>query len=259
MAALLGSTPRADRRSESDAVGGGVGAAAHAPLTVVLVDDDHLYSRALAAELAERNIKLHHFDSASGFLTALDHVVAGADAVLLDWQLQKSSGLGLLVALRRRGIRLPVIFVTSFAEVDHEMQAFDTGAADFINKCRGVETLVRRLQLAVAVDPARGQQSSTCGDERLTLCRRLSRVSWQGSEIQLTRGEFNMLELLVVNAGHYVPYDSLHEVHHGARVASGVNAGVRSGVKRIRNKFRAVDPAFAAIDSYLGFGYRWRT
>jgi two-component system response regulator ChvI len=204
---------------------------------------------------------VHHFCTAGAFLAVLDDVITTADAILLDWQLEKSRGLGLLVTLRRRGIRLPVIFVTSFATVDHEKEAFDKGATDFVDKCRGVETLVRRLELAIAADAlAHGPSSGSpeC-DERLTLCRRFSRVAWRGIDIELTRGEFDMLELLVVNAGAYVRYDSLYAVYHAARcTAPAVTVNVRSTIKRIRNHFRAVDPEFAEIESYAGFGYRWR-
>src|SRR5690242_7029122 len=111
----------------------------HRPRTVVLVDDDRLYSEALAAELAVRKVTVHHFAGAGAFLAALDDVMPTTDVILLDWELESSCGLGLLVTLRRRGIRLPVIFLTNFAAVDHEMQALDKGATDFVDKCRGVE------------------------------------------------------------------------------------------------------------------------
>ncbi len=239
---------------------GGI-ATGHRPPSVVLVDDDRLYAEALAAELAVRKITTRHFASAGAFLNALDDVMPTTDVVLLDWQLESSCGLGLLVTLQRRGIRLPVIFLTNFAAVDHEMQALDKGATDFVDKCRGVETLVRRLQLAVAADPLRhGETNSRRGDDkRLTLCRRLSRVTWRGVEIHLTRGEFNMLELLVLNAGDYVPYDDLYEAQQATRIASSaVSVNVRSAIKRVRNRFRSVDADFDEIESYVGFGYRWR-
>ena len=53
-------------------------------------------------------------------------------------------------------------------------------------------------------------------------------------------------------------YDCMH--HVGFIAGSGENGyrtNVRSSIKRIRNKFRAVDPSFAEIDNYPSFGYRW--
>src|SRR5262245_60615 len=136
----MGSVPL-NRGVDSTAAMPGMLSQGHQPQTVVLVDDDKLYSEALAAELAVRKITMHRFASAGAFLAALDDVLPKADAILLDWHLESSCGLGLLVMLQRRGIRLPVIFLTNFTSVDHERQALERGATDFVDKCRGVETL----------------------------------------------------------------------------------------------------------------------
>jgi two-component system, OmpR family, response regulator ChvI len=54
-------------------------------------------------------------------------------------------------------------------------------------------------------------------------------------------------------------YDRLHYVGFIAGSGNdGYRANVRTVIKRIRNKFRALDPAFDEIESYSGFGYCWR-
>jgi two-component system response regulator ChvI len=60
-----------------------------------------------------------------------------------------------------------------------------------------------------------------------------------------------------------VTYRQIYDVVRGKDFAAGYGsegfrANVRSFIKRIRKKFRDVDPEFEAIDNYPGFGYRWR-
>ena len=143
-------------------------------------------------------------------------------------------------------------------------KAFDRGATDFVNKSRGVEIVVRRLRRAVEAAASDGQDLySRIVHGKLTLDRRVSRAWWGEVDLDLTLGEYNIVDLLVRNAGNYVPYRAIYDVLRAPGFTSGhglegYRANVRSAIKRVRNKFRAVDPAFAEIESYLSFGYRWR-
>jgi two-component system, OmpR family, response regulator ChvI len=99
-----------------------------------------------------------------------------------------------------------------------------------------------------------------CG--RLILKPRVSRAFWDDADIDLTLTEFKIVHLLASNVGSYVTYRAVYDCMHyvGFIAGSGENGyrtNVRSCIKRIRNKFRAVDPAFAEIDNYQSFGYRW--
>ena len=72
-----------------------------------------------------------------------------ARVALLDWVLPEMSGFELLAAMRRRRIRLPVIFLTGYSLVEWELQALDQGAVDFVYKARGVEVVAHRLRLII--------------------------------------------------------------------------------------------------------------
>ena len=72
---------------------------------------------------------------------------ADADLIVLDWRLPDISGIDLLPELRRHGVNLPVVFLTSHAQLANEKLAFERGALDFIDKTRGVEFLAKRLRL----------------------------------------------------------------------------------------------------------------
>ena len=59
----------------------------------------------------------------------------------------------MLAAMRRRRIRLPVIFLTGYSLVEWELQALDRGAVDFVDKGRGVEVVAHRLRLIIRAGP----------------------------------------------------------------------------------------------------------
>ena len=174
-------------------------------------------------------------------------------------------GIDLLPQVRRRGVNLPVVFLTGRALPAHESLAFDRGAIDFIDKARGVEVLVRRLKRVVKADkPAAAPQIDkrmVC--DELVLKPEISRAYWNDVDLDLTLGEYNIVHLLVSNAAKFVTYRAVydrlrHEGFIAGYGADGYRANVRSAIKRIRNKFRASDPTFAEIGNYTGFGYCWK-
>jgi two-component system response regulator ChvI len=78
----------------------------------------------------------------------------------------------------------------------------------------------------------------------------------------LTLTEFNILSRLARKADEDVSYRELYDLVHGkdflaGRGAGGYRGNVRTFIKRIRKKFRAIDPDFDHIRNYAGFGYRW--
>jgi two-component system, OmpR family, response regulator ChvI len=232
-------------------------------LRILLVEDDKDYADMLTTELAERGIGARHFASSKEFLLRLDRAI-DAHAIVLDWHMFRMSGVDVLAAIRKRGIKLPVVFLTAQNLIQHEKEAFERGAMDFIEKSRGVETLVRRLKRAVM--SFGGDQAGTgcTAQGRLTLHRHVSRALWDGVELRLTVGEYNVVELLALNAGNFISYRAIYDALRrpgfvSGRGVEGYRANVRSALKRVRNKFRTLDPDFNAIESYKAFGYRWYT
>ena len=99
-----------------------------------------------------------------------------------------------------------------------------------------------------------------CG--RLVLRPRVSRAYWNNVDVNLTLTEFNIVRLLASSVGDYVTYRAVYDcMHHVGFIAGsgedGYRTNVRSSIKRIRNKFRAIDDSFAGIENFPSFGYRW--
>jgi len=251
---------------------------------VVLVESDQYYREALTFELLCHGFVVHAFTDGAALLGSLASAV-DADLAVLDWDLGKMPGIELLAKLRQHGINLPVVFLTGKVipgdEHDqcllapketldaNECMAFDQGAVDFIAKSRGKGVLVRRLRNVVELAKAKAKTTTDLPVEKRLTCDRLvlepeiSRAFWNGVDAYLTLGEYKLVHLLASSAGSFVTYRSLYDrLHFEGFIAGsgddGFRANVRSAIKRIRNKFRACDPAFDEIENYTGFGYGWR-
>lgn len=228
---------------------------------IVFVDDDTLYRQTLDGELTDRGFAVRSFPDATCFLAAAD-LARQADILLFDWTLPHMSGIELLEHLRQGGIPVPVAFLTGRALTAYENLAFDKGAVDFIDKARGLEVLVRRLTRLVANGKraARGHAVQSFG--QLSLRCHIARADWDGVDVGLTLGEFNVVHLLASSSGSIVSYRSIYDrMHYAGFVAGtgddGYRTNVRSSIKRIRRKFAAVDAGFDEINNLTGSGYCW--
>ena len=85
---------------------------------------------------------------------------------------------------------------------------------------------------------------------------------WGGAMVDLSLTEFRIVALLAGKVGDDVGYREIYDLVHGKDFVAGAGeegyrANVRTLIKRIRKSFREVDPGFAQIENYAGFGYRW--
>ena len=230
---------------------------------IAFVEDDDDFREAASGELGDYGFDVAAFRDGTGLVEFLE-TAGDIEIVVLDWSLPRVSGIDLLPKLQRAGINLPVVFLTGHSEPNYEQLALDRGAIDFVDKSRGVPILARRLRLIVerAEKPmsADGEGNFHCG--RLLLKPAVSRAFWDETDLNLTVTEFKIVHALASNIGSYVSYRSVYDCMHyvGFIAGSGENGyrtNVRSCIKRIRNKFRAIDPEFSEIENYQSFGYRW--
>ena len=243
---------------------------------VVVVDDDPLFLSTLTLNLEDAGFDVAAF---TGGAAALDHLGAGAvpDAIILDWHMPEMDGLELLQRLRAQGVAVPAIFLTSLNQPIYEELALDRGAVDFVEKSRSFSIILKRLRLITegakapaapppepAAPPATVPVAVTTSSGPLELRGDSCRALWLGREVPLTLTEFHVVALLAVRAGGDVSYREIYDVVRGEGFIAGIGSegyrsNVRTMVKRIRQKFRDLDPAFDALENYPGFGYRWRT
>ena len=215
----------------------------------------------LTDKLSKLGFAVRKIASLPGALDAARDV----DVIVLHCDRAKNSGIDLLVKLQHQGLNVPVVLLTGEAAPAHECLALDKGAIDVILKSRGPDVLARRLKGVVKIigctDRPRSGEPMMCG--KLLLCPDVSRGCWEGLDVGLTLGEYNIVHLLASNAGRYVTYRAIYDRMHyegfiAGSGADGYRMNVRSAIKRIRNRFQALDSTFDEIENYQGFGYCWK-
>lgn len=230
---------------------------------LLFVDDDSDYREVAVAELVDHGFDVVALQDGPAALEYLDGGGVG-DVIVLDWNLPTVSGIDLVPKLRRRGIQLPIVFLTGQSSRAHESLALERGALDFVDKSRGVGILAKRIRLIVEAgkmpQEMQAEEILQCG--KLVLRPRVSRAYWDNVDVSLTLTEFNIVRLLASSVGEYVTYRAVYDcMHHVGFIAGsgedGYRTNVRSSIKRLRNKFRAIDASFAEIENFPSFGYRW--
>jgi two-component system response regulator ChvI len=184
-----------------------------------------------------------------------------ADIVVIDRSLLGLSSLKAMGQLRFEGNNAPVVFVDDIAS----LMKLSNDSSEVACRSHGVDTVASELKPAAtftasgSVAPA--DKQLVCG--RVVLQPNGSRVFWNGEDVELTFGEYRIVDLLTSKPGQYFTYRAIYDrLRHEGFVANGGPTGhcanVRSAIKRIRNKFRGLDPTFDAIKNYQAFGYAWR-
>lgn len=231
---------------------------------VALLDDDSDYLEQLSGGLGEHGFGVVTFNTGPALLGYFEDG-GKADCMVLDWRLDRGSGLDVLMRARRRGLTTPAVFFTGLPATDYESVALDSGAADFVDKSRGVEILARRIRLII--ESGKNAETGAIEEEvrvgRLRLRPQVCRAYWDANDVNLTVTEFRIVMALGTSAGEYVSYRAIYDCVHSAGFIAGsgedgYRTNVRSSMKRIRNKFRAIDDAFNEIENFPAFGYRWR-
>ena len=243
-------------------------------IRVLLIEDGAIDRGFLAHELSKQGFAVQTVASLAGAPDA----VGDADVIVLNSDWAKISSIDLLGSLHRLGLNVPIVLLTGKASPAHECPALDKRPIDVIGKSRGSEVLARRLKgvvktfgrtdqpraggcMAAAGQVVAQAQPMICG--KLLLRPDVSRIYWKDADLGLTLGEYNIVYLLASSVGRYVTYRAIYDRLHyegfiAGNGADGYRANVRSAIKRIRNKFRSLDPTFDKIENYSGFGYCWR-
>jgi len=165
--------------------------------SILLVEDDIAIAQPLLRALEREGFEVAHVTHGDDALTAAGDAV---DIVLLDLTLPDVDGLFVCRTLRARDERLPIIMLTARSEEADIVVGLDAGADDYVTKpFRLAELLARvrvRLRLATPRQPPRVQG---------VLVDPEAHRAWQDdTELDLTPKEFDVLTLLVVDAGRVV-------------------------------------------------------
>ncbi|HJD20674.1 MAG TPA: response regulator transcription factor [Candidatus Gemmiger faecigallinarum] len=180
------------------------------------------------------------------------------DLLILDVTLPDGTGFALCEELRRRGSRVPILFLTASDEEVSVIRGLDSGGDDYLTKpfrlgelCGRIRALLRR-----AGQQAAGPGLLRCGE--LTIDLYGSRALLRGQPLELTAAEYRLLCLLVRNAGRTVTREAiLDELWDGA--GSFVDGNTLSVyVRRLREKVEDDPSRPRRLVTVRGFGYQWK-
>jgi two-component system response regulator ChvI len=228
---------------------------------ITLVDDDEniVTSISLALESLGHKVK-GYYDGATG-LAALEN--DPPDLAILDVKMPRMDGMEVLRRLRQTS-ELPVIILTSKDEEIDEILGFNLGADDYIHKPFSQRLLIERVKAVLRrADGGEGEtggavaSGKTIKRGRLTLDSARHDCLWDDRPVKLTVTEFLLLQSLAQRPGFVKSRDNLMDAAYDDQVYVD-DRTIDSHIKRMRRKFRQVDPEFDAIETLYGVGYRYR-
>jgi two-component system response regulator ChvI len=230
--------------------------------SIALVDDDRNILTTLSIALQAEGYATRVYSDGEAALKAL--IENPPDLAVFDIKMPRMDGMELLRRLRAQS-DLPVIFLTSKDEEQDEEAGLAMGADDYIAKPFSQRLLLARIRaiLRRAVgerEPGKGGETvgayegSVIERGRLTMDPSRHRVTWDGKPVSLTVTEFLILEALAQRPGVIKSRNQLMDAAYPDDVFVD-DRTVDSHIKRLRRKFRAVDPEFGGIETPYGAGY----
>jgi len=175
------------------------------------------------------------------------------DLVILDVMLPELDGWQVLASLRRRGLEMPVLFLTARDQVEDRVKGLELGADDYLVKPFSFAELLARVRTILRRGRGGGLDSNVLrvADLELDLLRR--RVTRGGKRIDLTAKEFGLLELLMRRQGEVLPRSLIASQVWDMNFDSDTNV-IEVAMRRLRLKVDDGQPV-KLIQTVRGMGY----
>ncbi|QSB05695.1 response regulator transcription factor [Natronoglycomyces albus] len=221
---------------------------------VLVVEDEESFSDALSYMLTKEGFEVAV--AADGSAALKEYERAGADVILLDLMLPEKSGTEVCRELRAES-SVPIIMVTARdSEVD-KVVGLELGADDYITKPYSPRELVARIRAVLRrssepTDPV--QTVLEAGPVRMDVDRHTVTVG--GDNVQLPLKEFELLEMLLRNAGRVLTRGQLIDRVWGANYV-GDTKTLDVHVKRLRSKIESEPGKPRHLVTVRGLGYKF--
>jgi two-component system, OmpR family, response regulator RegX3 len=222
---------------------------------VLVVEDEESFSDALSYMLRKEGFEVSVAPTGTAALTQFDQT--GADIVLLDLMLPEMSGTEVCRQLRQRSA-VPIIMVTARDSEIDKVVGLEIGADDYVTKPYSPRELVARIRAVLRRQAGDAADVSAptlaAGPVQMDVERHVVTVG--GSSVQLPLKEFELLELLLRNAGRVLTRGQLIDRVWGADYV-GDTKTLDVHVKRLRSKVEPEPAAPRHIVTVRGLGYKF--
>ncbi len=227
--------------------------ASSTPQVILIVDDEVAIRRFLRTSLSSQGFQLLEAENGKD---ALDQLRRNrVDLVILDLGLPDMDGAEIIGRLRQSRSAVPILVLSSRTDEQGKVNALDMGADDYVTKPFGMDELLARVRAALRHQlQSRGEQPVFhTGDLTVDLVRRT--VTVRGSEVKFSPREYDLLRVLVQNAGKVMTHRML------LREVWGSEADVqylRIYIRALRQKIEPDPERPQYIQTEQGVGYRLR-
>lgn len=189
-------------------------------MRILVVEDDRLLGDGLHAGLTHAGFAVDWVRDGDAAVAALS--AESFDALVLDLGLPKRDGLSVLRWLRGRGDETAVLILTARDQLEDKVRGLDLGADDYVLKPFDLDEIAARLRALMRRKHGRAAPLLTLG--ALTLNPAARSVTQAGKPVELTGREFDLLHVLMQNAGRVLSRRTLEEKLYAWDDAVGSNA-----------------------------------
>jgi two-component system, OmpR family, response regulator RegX3 len=222
---------------------------------ILVVEDEESFSDPLSYLLRREGYTVAVADTGTGALEEYDR--NGADLVLLDLMLPGIPGTEVCRQLRNRG-NVPVIMLTAKDSEIDKVVGLELGADDYVTKPYSSRELVARVRAVLRRQGGEAEDlepaTLEAGPVRMDVERHT--VSVQGSPVQMPLKEFELLEVLLRNAGRVLTRMQLIDRVWGSDYV-GDTKTLDVHVKRLRSKIEPDPSAPQHLVTVRGLGYKF--
>ncbi len=222
---------------------------------VAIVDDDSAIRSALGRALRMENYDVELFEDGATALKSIQ--LRAPDALVLDLQLPDIDGLEVCRRIRRSGDTTPILMLTARNAVNDRVEGLDVGADDYLVKPFDLAELLARLRALLRRHNVSDVDGTVLRFEDLTLNPATREVHRGTRLIELTKIEFDLLELFLRHPRQVLTRDQILDLVWGYNFDSGTNS-LAVYIGYLRRKLEE-DNKPRLIQTVRGVGYALRT
>jgi two-component system response regulator MprA len=220
-----------------------------------VADDDKRIRQALERALSSENYEVL---TASDGLQAIE-ISSQLDLMILDLTMPELGGIEVCRRLRSQGSELPILLLTARHETEHRVRGLDSGADDYLAKPFALDELLARIRALLRRNRPMeaGFDLEPLAFEGLTLNRQARQAHRNGQLLELTRTEYELLELFLEHPNQVLTRDQIYEAVWGYDAALSSNS-LEVYIGYLRRKTE-IDGDHRLIRTVRGIGYVLRS
>lgn len=185
---------------------------------------------------------------------ALQKIVQKPDVILLDINMPDIDGIEVCSKIREH-VSCPILFLTAKVEEKDKINGFRVGGDDYIVKPFSINELGARVAAHLRREHRNINKTTAIFVKDLVIDYAQRCVYFNNQPIQLAKKEFDIVELLSMNAGQVFDKERIYEKVWGYD-SDGDSNVVMEHIRRIRSKLAACSPE-TYIETVWGVGYKW--